>query len=71
MDNTIWYALGIFTGVYITSIRLRLRVNRSFDKFVAWCRDVIERNKKIRKLQAENKKLHEIADTVSFTKRIG
>lgn len=71
MWYTVWYALGIFTGIYIASIHFRLNINKSFNRFIAWVRDVIERNKKIRQQQAEIKRLHGIADTVSFTKRIG
>ena len=71
MDNTIWFAIGIATGVYMTSIRFRIRINRSFNRFVAWCKDVIERNKKIHKQQEEIKKLKSITDTISSVKRIG
>jgi len=71
MWYTVWYALGILTGVYITSIRFRIRFNKSFDQFIAWVKDVVERNKKIKVQQEEIKKLRSIADTVSFKQRIG
>jgi len=71
MDNTIWFAFGIGVGVYITSIRFRIRINKAFNRFIAWIKDCIERNKKIRKQQEEIKRLKSIADQVSHVQRIG
>ncbi len=53
MWNTIWYALGIITGIYITSIHFRVRVNGSFNRFVTWVKYVIERNKRVREQERE------------------
>jgi hypothetical protein len=64
------YALGVATGIYITSIHFRIRVNRSFNRFVLWVRRLIERRETIRKLRATNKKLRGIADTVSYRKKL-
>lgn len=71
MDNTIWFAIGIGVGVYITSIRFRIRINKSFSRFVAWLKDCMERNKKIRKQQEEIKRLKSITDQISHVQRIG
>ena len=70
MDNTIWLAIGICIGVYITSIRFRVRVNRTFNRFTAWFRDIIERNKKIHKQDVELKRLRADLDNVSARKRL-
>lgn len=70
MDNTIWLTIGICIGVYITSIRFRVRVNKSFNHFTAWLKDIVERNKKIHKQAVEIKKLRTDLDNVSYRKRL-
>jgi hypothetical protein len=63
--------VGIFIGLLITSRHFRVIVTKWLRSFISWCKEVLERNKKIRKLEHEVKKLHEITDTISYTKRIG
>jgi hypothetical protein len=70
MWYTIWYALGIFTGIYITSIRFRIRINRSYNGFVLWVRRLMERRRTIKKLRTEIKRLRGIADSVSYKKKL-
>ena len=70
MDNTIWLAIGICIGVYITSIRFRVRVNKSFNRAVAWVKDVIERNKRIHKQETEIKRLRADLNNVSARKKL-
>lgn len=64
MWYTVWYALGILTGIYITSIRFRIRFNKSFDGFVAWVKGVVERNKEVKRLQAEIETLRQSTGTI-------
>jgi len=70
MWYTIWYALGIFTGVYITSVRFRIRFNKSFSRFLMWLKDVVERNKRIRKQEEEIRILHGTAGSVNRVVRL-
>ena len=65
-----WIA-GLFVGLLITSRHFRVLVIRRLKSFIAWVKDVIERNKKMRKLQEENKRLHGICDNINHVKRIG
>ena len=57
MLYAVWFALGIVMGIYITSIRFRIRINRTFNRFVVWIKNVVERNKKIHELEDEIKGL--------------
>lgn len=70
MWYTVWYALGIFTGVYITSVRFRIRFNRSFSRFMMWLKDVVERNKRIRKQEEEIKILHGTSNSINHIVRL-
>jgi MFS superfamily sulfate permease-like transporter len=63
--------VGIFIGLLLTSRHFRVNITRRLKIFVAWIKDVIERNKKMRNLQEENKRLHGICDNISHVKRIG
>ena len=45
--------LGLVTGLYITSVRFRGKVNRVVARFTQWVKNWIERNKKIRQQEEE------------------
>ena len=66
MFYAIWYALGIFTGVVITSFKLRLKIMRSLKKFMEWIKYVLERKEKIAELEAENARLREDAERYEY-----
>jgi hypothetical protein len=57
MFYAVWYALGIFTGLIITSRHFRVIVLRKLKLFGAWIKYVIERKKKIAELEKEICKL--------------
>lgn len=68
---TLGLLIGVLIGLLITSRHFRVIVIRRLKSFMAWLKDVAERNKKMRKLQEENKRLHGICDNISHVKRIG
>ena len=60
------YALGVFTGVYIVDVQLRLKVNTFVRNVGLFMCGVVERRKKVKLLEAELKQLREHTQSSSI-----
>ena len=68
--SVFWFVTGMFVGFYLSSLKIRIRVNKWLGVLGGWLKGAAERRTKLRVLQEENKRLKSVVDNVSVRKRI-